>query len=115
MGAFQATIADPRSLSENQEGLLVVIVPFFFVVGFVVVVPVLFVILFFVEVVILLVLLFVVDRSQIKFDRIQRDHLEIDAAFRTRYDFPDVLKLLWDFCIAFRTITHDWPPTKLFR
>ncbi len=74
---------------------------------FILVVPVFFLILFIVEVVIFLILIFIIDRRKIKFDWIQRDHFKVDPAFRARDDFPDILKFLWDLCIAFRTITHD--------
>jgi hypothetical protein len=79
---------------------VVFVVPFFFVVG---IVEAEFVIIF-----------FVIDRGKVEFDRIDRDHLELDTAFRAGYDLSHIVEFFIDNGFAFRTVAHNIPPIKTF-
>ncbi len=59
-----------------------------------------------------LLIFLLIDKRQIVFYGIYRDHLEFNAAFWARNNFSNILEFLIDNCFAFRTVAHNLPPIK---
>ena len=59
---------------------------------------------------VVIIIFFIIDWRKIEFHGIDGNHLEFNAALRTRNNFSYVLELFIDNGFAFRTVAHNLPP-----